>query len=221
MENRDCEFSYYTCEEYNLCCGIHDPSIPVLTLFIFFIISYSFHTGDMGHQTEDGFVKITGRIKEQYKLENGKYVVPSPIEEAISMSRYIRQVVVCGSNRPYNVCLIVPEWDVIRSALKLDPSTDEDTLANDLRVRRLIDSQLDIHLASLKKYERPLAWAFVAPFTAVNNMLTPKMSIRRHMVVRAYEDVIAKLYQKEETDESHKDIEDQAKRMKYTTPAAM
>ncbi|MFN9981789.1 MAG: long-chain fatty acid--CoA ligase, partial [bacterium] len=65
----------------------------------------------MGHQTEDGFVKITGRIKEQYKLENGKYVVPSPIEESISMSRYIRQVVVCGSNRPYNVCLIVPEWD--------------------------------------------------------------------------------------------------------------
>jgi long-chain acyl-CoA synthetase len=118
-------------------------------------------------------------------------------------------VVVCGSNRPYNVCLIVPEWDTIRGALKIDPFLDEESLANDLKVRRLIDSQLDTRMANLKKYERPLAWAFVAPFTAVNNILTPKMSIRRHMVVRTYENVIAELYH-EETDESHKNIENQA-----------
>mmetsp|Transcript_3418 Transcript_3418/g.5059 ORF Transcript_3418/g.5059 Transcript_3418/m.5059 type:complete len:738 (+) Transcript_3418:49-2262(+) len=178
-------------------------------------VSRMFHTGDMGQMAADGFVKITGRIKEQYKLENGKYVVPSPIEEAISMSRFIRQVVVCGSNRPYNVCLIVPEWDVIRSALKIDPSTSEEELAGDPRVQRLIDSQLDIHLANLKKYERPLSWAFVAPFTAANNMLTPKMSIRRHIVVRTYEDVIAGLYHKAR-DESHKDQQEQAEKMEYS-----
>jgi len=164
--------------------------------------SRMFHTGDMGHVTQDGYVKITGRIKEQYKLENGKYVVPTPIEEAISMSRFVRQVVVCGSNRPYNVALLVPEWDVIRGALKVDASVTEDELANDPRVRRLIDSQLDVHTANLKKFERPQAWAFVAPFTAANNMLTPKMSIRRHMVVRTYEDVIAKLYHTQEEEEA-------------------
>ena len=38
-----------------------------------------------------GYLKFTGRIKEQYKLENGKYVVPGPIEEAICLSRYVKQ----------------------------------------------------------------------------------------------------------------------------------
>ena len=41
-----------------------------------------FRTGDMGYIDPQGFLFITGRIKEQYKLENGKYVVPTPIEEA-------------------------------------------------------------------------------------------------------------------------------------------
>ena len=61
----------------------------------------------MGQRTEDGFVKVTGRIKEQYKLENGKYVAPTPIEEAIGMSRFITQVVLVGANRPHNIVLIV------------------------------------------------------------------------------------------------------------------
>jgi len=52
-------------------------------------------------------VYITGRIKEQYKLENGKYVVPTPLEEALKLSPYIANVMVYGDNRPYNVALIV------------------------------------------------------------------------------------------------------------------
>eukprot|EP00957_Ditylum_brightwellii_P127431 9717475-Ditylum_brightwellii.AAC.1 len=69
---------------------------------------------------EDGFVQVTGRVKEMYKLENGKYVCPTPIEEAIGMSRFINQVVLCGANRPYNVALLVPDWTAIRSELSID-----------------------------------------------------------------------------------------------------
>jgi long-chain acyl-CoA synthetase len=170
----------------------------------------------MGRLGEDGYVRITGRIKEQYKLENGKYVVPTPIEEAIGMSRFVRQVVLCGSNRPHNVVLIVPEWDVIRGALKLDDKVSEEDLANDKSVIRLIDSELDVQTAKIKKFERPKAWAFVAPFTAANNMLTPKMSIRRHLVVRAYEDLISNLYLDEEKDKDYNHVshhdEDDAKK---------
>ncbi len=142
----------------------------------------------------DGWVKVTGRLKEQYKLENGKYVCPTPIEEAISMSRFVMQVVLCGANRPHNVALIVPDWAVVRSELNIGTDVLDDDLVNDARVVELIHNDINGQCRNLKKFEIPQKIAFVAPFTAANNMLTPKMSIRRHMVIREYNDVIANLY---------------------------
>jgi long-chain acyl-CoA synthetase len=154
-----------------------------------------FHTGDLGKLGDDGFLSVTGRIKEQYKLENGKYVCPTPIEQAISMSRFISQVVVSGANRPHNVALIVPDWVAIRSELgiaELDAS--EEQLVNDDRVKGLIASEIKLNCYRIKRYERPHVVLIVSPFTSANNMLTPKMSIRRHIVLKTYEDMITDLY---------------------------
>ena len=137
---------------------------------------------------------MTGRLKEQYKLENGKYVVPTPIEEAIGLSRFITQVVLVGANRPHNSALLVPEWPAIRQELDIPDSVTEEELTNDSRVKDLIDAEIHHQCYKLKKYEIPTKWAFVAPFTAANNMLTPKMSIRRHKVMEAYDDVIGVMY---------------------------
>jgi long-chain acyl-CoA synthetase len=120
--------------------------------------------------------------------------VPTPIEEAIGMSRFISQVVLCGANRPYNVALLVPEWGAIRNEIKADPNVSDDELANDERVKTLIDREIKNTCARLKKFEIPQEWAFVAPFTAANNMLTPKMSIRRHKVIHTYGDIISHMY---------------------------
>ncbi len=162
---------------------------------IHLLITYiRFHTGDLGRMDEDGYVRVTGRLKEQYKLENGKYVVPTPIEEAIGMSRYIAQVVLYGSNRPHNIALLVPEWGTIRKEVGAGPDVTEEDLANDERVKQLIDDEIRSSCYKLKKFEIPTKWAFVAPFTAANNMLTPKMSIRRHKVIQTYDDLIRHLY---------------------------
>jgi long-chain acyl-CoA synthetase len=142
----------------------------------------------------DGWVSVTGRLKEQYKLENGKYVVPTPIEEAIGMSRFINQVVLVGANRPFNTVLLVPEHASIRTELDIKDSVPDEELANDARVQELIDSEIEAGCRYLKKFEVPQAWAFVAPFTAANEMLTPKMSIRRHKVIQAYGEVISGMY---------------------------
>lgn len=99
---------------------------------------------------------MTGRIKEQYKLENGKYVCPTPIEQAIGMSRFISQVVVCGANRPYNVALVVPDWLAVRSEFGMSESdASEDELVNDSRVRGLINSEIKINCYKIKKFEIP------------------------------------------------------------------
>lgn len=154
-----------------------------------------FHTGDLGNIGVDGFLSVTGRLKEQYKLENGKYVCPTPIEEAIGMSRFISQVVISGANRPYNVALIVPDWLAIRLELRLSESdTSEEELVNDDRVKGLISAEIKLNCYNIKKFEVPMAFLIVSPFTAANNMVTPKMSIRRHVVMKSYEDMISDLY---------------------------
>jgi long-chain acyl-CoA synthetase len=155
-----------------------------------------FHTGDLGKLDSDGFLNVTGRIKEQYKLENGKYVCPTPIEQAIGMSRFISQVVVCGANRPYNVALVVPDWVAVRSELGISNfDASEEDLVNDTRVKGLISAEIKLNCYNIKKFEVPKAWACVAPFTAANNMVTPKMSIRRHVVIKTYDDIISNLYE--------------------------
>lgn len=192
-------------EEGEICCsgpnvmkGYHnnpDATTEVITLAPDGQ-SRMFHTGDLGNVDIDGYMSITGRIKELYKLENGKYVCPAPIEEAIGMSRFISQVVVCGANRPYNIALIVPDWISIRSELHLKEDMCEEELVNDDRVLGLINSEIKLNCYKTKKFEIPAAFAFVAPFTAANNMVTPKMSIRRHIVIKTFEDLISDLYER-------------------------
>jgi long-subunit acyl-CoA synthetase (AMP-forming) len=69
-----------------------------------------FRTGDMGRMVEGKFLKLTGRIKEQFKLENGKYVVPAPLEDVYCRSPYIAQMFLTGMNHPNTIVLIVPNY---------------------------------------------------------------------------------------------------------------
>ena len=153
-----------------------------------------FHTGDLGVIDEDGFVSITGRLKELYKLENGKYCVPTLIEEAIAMSRFISQAVVSGADRPYNIALVVPDWAAIRNEFGVSDDVSEGELVNDARVKGLLSAEIKLQCYNIKKYETPVAFLIVAPFTTANGQLTPKMSVRRHVVMKDYAELIDDLY---------------------------
>ncbi|GMI36649.1 hypothetical protein TeGR_g10764, partial [Tetraparma gracilis] len=137
---------------------------------------------------------ITGRLKEQFKLENGKYVVPTPVEEAVGMSRFIMQIVLCGANRPHNVCLVVPDVEALKTECKLPADTTLDDLETNADVRKLMLAEIAENGKELKKFEVPTDFAFCEPFTVENQMMTPKMSIRRHMAIKNYEEKIAALY---------------------------
>jgi len=163
-----------------------------------------FRTGDLGALTEDGCLKITGRLKEQYKLENGKYVVPGPIEAALQGSRYVTQAVLYGDNRPYNVVLVVPDWLLVADwaaehvpAADLPAGAPAAALAQHPSVRNLISTELQAACAEagVKKYEVPRRWLLLEEgFTAERGMLTPKMSVKRHVVFKEYMPRIEALY---------------------------
>ena len=157
----------------------------------------AFRTGDMGRIEPDGFIKITGRVKEQYKLENGKYVVPSPLEELLKLSGFINQVFIYGMNKPYNTAMVVPDFPAVKEWAQENgiSDTSEAALVKNDKVHAKIDEELAKFGAEFKGYERPRKWALLTKeFTIENNMMTPKMSIKRRNVITAYQDIIDGMY---------------------------
>jgi long-chain acyl-CoA synthetase len=151
-------------------------------------------TGDMGRVDSDGFVYITGRIKEQYKLETGKYVVPSPLEEELKLSPYITNVMLYGDNKPHNVALVIPDREALtrwadQQGKKLgDPTTDP-------AVRELLRAELASHSQGFKSYERPKDFIVVnEDFTVEAGLLTPKLSVKRRNVLARYGGALDALY---------------------------
>ena len=153
-----------------------------------------FRSGDMGYLAPDGYLYITGRIKEQYKLETGKYVVPSPIEEELKLSPYIANVMVYGANKPFNVALIVPDAEAVGRWVRENGVRAND-VTNDERVRELIANEIEKHSRSFKRYERPEKFVLVREdFTTDNGMLTPTLKLKRRSVLARYEKQLEELY---------------------------
>jgi long-chain acyl-CoA synthetase len=155
-----------------------------------------FRTGDMG-RIEDGFVRITGRIKEQYKLENGKYVVPAPLEEQLKLSGFINQVCVFGMNKPFNVALVVPDAEAITkwAAAEGVGNGDLAKLLESDKVHGKIGEELEKYGKGFKGYERPRKWALLAEeFSTDNDMLTPTLKLKRRNVIKRYQAELEGLY---------------------------
>ena len=158
-----------------------------------------FRTGDMGRIDKDGFLFITGRIKEQYKLENGKYVVPTPLEEQLKLSAYVLNAMVYGDNKPYNVALVVANVDAVKkwgAENGVSESDPEKLLANP-KVQKLFKSELDHYGEKFKGFEGVKDFALIPEdFTTDNVMLTPSLKVKRRKVVEVYQPVIDALYAK-------------------------
>jgi long-chain acyl-CoA synthetase len=156
-----------------------------------------FRTGDLGYLDPDGFLYITGRIKEQYKLENGKYVAPAPLEEKIKLSPYIANVMVYGDNRLYNVALVVPDMPSLKKWAEehgVSVSSDE-KLLDDGRVKALLQGEIDKQGKEFKGFERIKKVALVPEdFSTQNGMLTPSLKVKRRVVWQKYGPKIEALY---------------------------
>jgi long-chain acyl-CoA synthetase len=154
----------------------------------------TFHTGDLGRLDDEGFLWILGRVKEQYKLENGKYVVPGPIEEQLKLSPFINQLMIEGTNKSHNVALVVVDEESLTDWLKEEGIEREGALEHP-KVKQLFSDELKRWGNSLKGYENPRNFALIdEEFTTENDMLTPSMKLKRRVVMEKYGEMIEGLY---------------------------
>ncbi len=156
-----------------------------------------FRTGDLGRIIDRKFLKITGRIKEQFKLENGKYVVPAPLEDAITRSQFIAQCFMHGDNKPHTSILVIP--DPIEMPIWAEKNglggIPMDMLIKETKVIEFLNSEIVAACQVLKAYERPKKWLPLAtPFSPDNQMLTAKMSMRRNNILATYGDMVMSMY---------------------------
>jgi len=127
------------------------------------------HTGDRGVVDADGFLKITGRVKEIFKTDKGKYIAPAPIEMKISKNFYIEQVCVVGSSLPQPIGLVV---------LSLDGRQKEKDY-----IKQSLSKTLEIINPELETHERLQKLVVLKEdWTIDNGMLTPTMKIKRNPI---------------------------------------
>jgi len=157
----------------------------------------AFRTGDMGYVDSEGYLYITGRIKEQYKLENGKYVVPTPLEEALKLSPYVLNVMVYGDNKPFNVALIVVNVEAVKSWASQQGLSLGDGLLTHEKVRSLMNAEVERLSEKFKGFESVREFALIdQDFTMDNGMLTPSMKLKRRKVMDVHGPLLEALYTK-------------------------
>jgi long-chain acyl-CoA synthetase len=130
-------------------------------------------TGDEGFIDEEGFLKITGRIKDLFKTAKGKYVAPSPIEMKFSANAMLEHVCIIGSGLPQPMALLTLSETGRRT------STGE--LHTELKnMLRDINGSLDAHEKLCKIVVLKEQWL------VENNLLTPSLKIRRNEIEKRY-----------------------------------
>jgi long-chain acyl-CoA synthetase len=156
------------------------------------------HTGDVGHIDEKGRIVITDRKKDIIVLDKGDNVAPQKVEGMLTLQQEILQAMVVGDKRPYLVGLIVPdpEWTADWCAAN-HRKCEFLSLAHDPDYVKALSAAVDRVNAELSVIEKVRRFIVAdEPFTVENEMLTPSIKIRRHVINAAYGERLAALYKR-------------------------
>jgi long-chain acyl-CoA synthetase len=156
-----------------------------------------YRTGDIGTIVDNKFLKITDRKKELFKTSGGKYVAPLPIENKLKESTFIEQVMLVGSERKFVGALIVPAFAYLQEWARKNnlPNLSNEALIRQPKIsdlyRDLIESfnKYFNHVEQIKKFE-----LLAHEWTIDTGELTPKLSLKRKVVMEKYRDAVERIY---------------------------
>jgi long-chain acyl-CoA synthetase len=161
-----------------------------------------FHTGDIAHIDNDGFLYITDRKKDLLKTSGGKLVAPQPIENKLKTSVLVGQVALIGDKHKFIAAIISPNFAALDEWARnngLEGRTRAQLVADD-NVRRLyseIVHEVNTGLANFETIKRfrlvPDEWS------QDSGELTPSMKLKRRVITERYAEVVSAIYADEAT----------------------
>ena len=141
------------------------------------------HTGDIGMLDEDGYIQITDRKKDIIVNTGGDNISPQRVEGMLTIEPEIGQAMVFGDRRPHLVALLVVDEEFAKTVI------NEDELRTKLSdAVAMVNKKL-----SMIEQIRRFTVADEA-FTTDNEMMTPSMKIRRHVITAKYGEALEALY---------------------------
>ena len=153
-----------------------------------------YHTGDVGYEDQDGHFYVTDRLKDLFKLSNGKYVAPLQVESLLKQSPLVSQAVAVGSGRKQVGALIVPDWDSLKQTLEAEgisaKGTKEELCENPHVVKRVQKDAVEF-TREMNEYER-VKRVYLLPreFSIDKGEMTPTLKIKRSVIDEKYEEAI-------------------------------
>jgi long-chain acyl-CoA synthetase len=155
------------------------------------------HTGDKGSLDADGFLTITGRIKDLFKTSGGKYVAPTAIESKFkAICPYTSQFLVFGSERNFVVALITLDPDALGDWAKENGvSGDYAEIVSSDACEKMVQGYVEELNRRLNRWETIKKWKLLDHDLSVESgELTPSMKVKRNVVENNYADLIDSFY---------------------------
>ena len=155
------------------------------------------HTGDVGTVDDEGFYRISDRLKDIIITAGGKNITPSELENQIKFSPYVTDAVVIGDKRPYLVCLImIDQENVEKFAQDNDvPFSNYLSLTRAVEVQKLIEGEIERVNKQFARVEQIKKFRLIEKkLGAEDEELTPTMKLKRKLVSQKYAELIESMY---------------------------
>ena len=142
-------------------------------------------TGDQGYLDEEGFLYITGRVKDTFKTSKGEFIVPTDLEKGFSSNQSIEQICIVGLGCPQPLALVVLS-EVGHSKGKKELEEEFRDLLNDINKDLLSYQKISTMVINKE------------PWSVDNGLLTPTLKVKRNVLNQQYSDHLMRWHERPE-----------------------